>query len=120
MVNIHKHFVNHNINNINSHRIIFDFILSSVLHLLTEIEDYATDDEKTKDDDHNNNENKKLHNDTLNNSSKNHFGFYQTNSKTNNTNSCFQLQNMSKELSNIHSSSNPYHVPKVKFNSLSC
>ena len=94
---------------------IFVFILSFVLHLLTEIEDYATDDEKTKDDDHNNNENKRLQNKTLNMTTNDHFGFYQTNSKTNNANSCFQLQNMSKELSNIHSSSNPYHVPKVKF-----
>ena len=66
---------------------------------------------------HNNNENKRLQNETLNISSNDHFGFYQTNSKTNNANSCFQLQSMSKELSNLHSSSNPYHVPKVKFQS---
>ena len=112
-----KHFVAQNLISITSRRNIFAFIMSSVLILLTEIEDYATDDEKTKDDDHNNNKNKRLKNETLNISSNDHFGFYQTNSKTNNANSCFQLQNMSKELSNIHSSSNPYHVPKVKFQS---
>lgn len=81
--------------------------------LIIEIEDYASDDETTKYDDHNNNKKKKLRNDTLNDSSIDHFGFYQTNSKTNNANSCFQLQNMSKDISDYHSSSTQRHIPKV-------
>ena len=81
--------------------------------MIKEIEDYAFDEETTKYDDHNNNKKKKLRDDTLNDSSIDHFGFYQTNSKTNNSNSCFQLQDMSKGISDYHSSSTQRHIPKV-------